>query len=74
MTADGVPKADDGKWDAVIDLSSNLARTSAADTAPGPAFFTPFTTTLVEMKMNREPMPLDVTSPNQIAWLLERLP
>jgi hypothetical protein len=26
------------------------------------------------MKMNREPMPLDATSPNQIAWFLERLP
>jgi hypothetical protein len=74
MTADGVPKADDGKWDAVIDLSSNLASTSVANAAPRPAFFTPFTTTLVEMKMNREPMPLDATSPNQIAWFLQRLP
>jgi len=74
MTADGVPKADDGKWDAVIDLSSNLESTSATNGAVGPAFFTPFTTTLVEMKMNREPMPLDATSPNQIAWFLQQLP
>jgi hypothetical protein len=56
----------------VIDLSSNLASASVANAAPRPAFFTPFTTTLVEMKMNREPMPLDATSPNQIAWFLQR--
>jgi len=74
MTADGVPKADDGKWDAVIDLSSNLANAKNADGSQGPAFFTPFTTTLVEMTMNREPMPLDSTSPNQITWFLRELP
>jgi hypothetical protein len=74
MTADGVPRADEGKWDAVIDLSSNLENARAAHRGAGPSFFAPFTTTLVEMKMNREPMPLDATSPNQIAWFLKQLP
>jgi hypothetical protein len=74
MTADGVARTDEGKWDAVIDLSSNLASAALPDGRPATAFFTPFTTTLIEMKMNREPMPLDARSPNQIAWFLERLP
>lgn len=42
----------DGKWDAVIDMT---------DLLPGPktetSFFFPFTTTLIEIKINREPMP-----------------
>jgi hypothetical protein len=74
MTAEGVPQAGDGKWDAVIDLSSNLASAAASNGGKAPDFFTPFTTTLVEMKMNREPMPLDITSPNQVAWFLKQLP
>jgi hypothetical protein len=72
ITPSGVPTAEQGKWDAVIDLSSNLANAEPAGLAP--RFFTPFTTTLVEMKMNREPMPLDATSPNQITWFLQEIP
>ena len=68
-----MPSAAEGKWDAVIDLSSNLAHAEPAE-GLAPRFFTPFTTTLVEMKMNREPMPLDATSPNQIAWFLQDIP
>jgi hypothetical protein len=75
MTSTGVPKAQEGKWDAVIDLSSNLMNTPLP---PGGAedvrFFTPFTTTLVEIKMNREPMPLDLQQPNQVTWFLSELP
>jgi hypothetical protein len=32
----------------------------------GTSFFTPFTTTLVEIRMNREPMPL--TGRNRVLW------
>jgi hypothetical protein len=72
MTEGGDMKTDEGKWDAVIDLSSNL-KGAATNSAADPAFFYPFTTTLVELKMNREPMPLDGTLPNQIAWFLDAL-
>jgi hypothetical protein len=74
MTSEGVPKSDEGKWDAVIDLSSHLANAQTQPDARPAQFFYPFTTTLVEMKMNREPMPLDSKSPNQITWFLDELP
>ena len=51
--------SDDGKWDAELDISS------LADDA-GVQFFHPFTTTLVELRMNREPLPL--TGQNQVCW------
>jgi hypothetical protein len=41
----------DGKWDAIIDLSVMLQQTDVR-------FFYPFTTTLIELKLNREPQPL----------------
>ena len=74
MTPAGVPKSDEGKWDAIIDLSSNLSTAPPPIDGDPPAFFTPFTTTLVEIKMNREPMPLDLAAKNQIAWFLAELP
>ncbi|HMJ02787.1 MAG TPA: hypothetical protein VK506_07590, partial [Conexibacter sp.] len=40
----------DGVWDAFIDLSSLLGDAQVR-------FFHPFTTTLVELRLNREPMP-----------------
>lgn len=49
----------DGKWDAELDVSSLV------DDA-GVRFFYPFTTTLVELKLNREPLPL--TGANQVCW------
>jgi hypothetical protein len=49
----------DGKWDASIDISS-----LADDT--GIKFFYPFTTTLVELRLNREPLPL--TGKNEVCW------
>ena len=60
----------EGKWDATIDLSSNLKSVSDGD---DPALFYPFTITLVGMKMNREPMPLDSTQANQMTWFLDEL-
>jgi pimeloyl-ACP methyl ester carboxylesterase len=49
----------DGKWDASLDISS-----LADDT--GIKFFYPFTTTLIELKLNREPLPL--TGKNEVCW------
>jgi hypothetical protein len=49
----------EGKWDASIDISS-----LADDT--GIKFFYPFTTTLVELRLNREPLPL--TGKNEVCW------
>ena len=49
----------EGKWDATLDLSS-----LADDT--GIKFFYPFTTTLIELKLNREPLPL--TGKNEVCW------
>ena len=42
---------EEGKWDAIINMTSLLKDTKVK-------FFWPFTTTLVELKMDREPMPL----------------
>ena len=49
----------EGKWDATLDLSS-----LADDT--GIKFFYPLTTTLIELKLNREPLPL--TGKNEVCW------
>ncbi len=48
-----------GKWDAVIEFDPSLAEGEAT-------FFFPYTTTLVEIRMNREPMPL--TGINKVLW------
>ena len=53
------PPTRDGKWDAALDISS------LADNA-GIKFFYPFTTTLIELKLNREPLPL--TGKNEVCW------
>jgi hypothetical protein len=57
--APDAPNAHDGKWDASLDISS-----LADDT--GIKFFYPFTTTLIELKLNREPLPR--TGKNEVCW------
>ena len=47
----------DGKWDAIIDIGKMLKE-------KGVRFFYPFTTTLIELRINREPMPL--TGPTEL--------
>lgn len=47
-----------GKWDAKIDISKLLKNEIT--------FFYPFTTTLVEIKLNREPLPL--VGRNDVCW------
>ncbi|MEO8577835.1 MAG: hypothetical protein ABI556_14085 [Gemmatimonadales bacterium] len=51
--------ADADKWDAELDISGLVDD-------KGVKFFYPFTTTLVELRMNREPLPL--TGKNQVCW------
>jgi hypothetical protein len=51
--------SDDGKWDAELDISSLVDDV-------GLRFFYPFTTTLVELRLNREPLPL--SGVNQVCW------
>ncbi|MEO8908783.1 MAG: hypothetical protein ABI408_00955 [Gemmatimonadaceae bacterium] len=53
------PNPRDGKWDAALDISSLVDD-------KGIKFFYPFTTTLIELKLNREPLPL--TGKNEICW------
>lgn len=61
----GSGKAEDGtpvreaKWDGTLDISS-----LSDDT--GIKFFYPFTTTLIELRLNREPLPL--TGKNEVCW------
>ena len=49
----------EAKWDATLDISSLPSDT-------GIRFFYPFTTTLIELQLNREPLPL--TGKNEVCW------
>ena len=51
ITLTSAPAADPGKWDAQLDLSPTIGD-------QGVKLFFPFTTTLVEIRINREPLPL----------------
>lgn len=51
-----------GKWDAVIEFDPSIADGEAT-------FFFPYTTTLVEIRMNREPMPLQGI--NKVLWFID---
>jgi pimeloyl-ACP methyl ester carboxylesterase len=53
------PSGSDGKWDAALNISSLVDDT-------GIKFFYPFTTTLIELRLNREPLPL--TGKNEVCW------
>lgn len=59
-SSDGpVDTTDDSNWDAELDISSLVDD-------EGVRFFYPFTTTLVEIRLNREPLPL--SGVNQVCW------
>ncbi|MGI9140999.1 MAG: esterase/lipase family protein [Gemmatimonadaceae bacterium] len=49
----------DGKWDGELDLSSLVGDAQVK-------FFFPYTTTLVEIRLNREPLPL--SGRNEVCW------
>ena len=57
--SDTAATARDGKWDAELDISALAGDANVK-------FFYPFTTTLVEIKLNREPLPL--TGKNEVCW------
>lgn len=57
---------EDGKWDAVVNLTPTL-QPAGDEGATGPVeVFYPFTTTLIELKLNREPLP--PMGPNRVLW------
>lgn len=64
ITPDGTALDPAGKWDAAIDLSAYLGRDA------GFRLFYPFTTTFIEICLNREPMPL--VGKNEVFWIPER--
>jgi hypothetical protein len=57
----GGATAREGKWDAMMDLSPTIEDCR---------FFYPFTTTLIEIRLNREPYPM--TGYNDVTWFLPR--
>jgi len=58
-STDAPALAREAKWDGTLDISS-------LPTDTGIKFFYPFTTTLIELRLNREPLPL--TGKNEVAW------
>lgn len=57
-----VTARDKNKWDAIIQFDAKIG-------AKDVKFFFPYTTTLVELRMNREPMPL--SGVNRVFWFHE---
>jgi hypothetical protein len=57
--SDATGTTSDGKWDAALDISALAGDANVK-------FFYPFTTTLVEIRLNREPLPL--TGKNEVCW------
>jgi pimeloyl-ACP methyl ester carboxylesterase len=71
MSADSAELVFDGKWDGEIELSAVLGKPNV-DKSSGKEsvnFFHPFTTTLIEIRLNRDPEPL--VGRNQVLRLLE---
>lgn len=60
----GAQVNEEGKWDAEVDISDTVRKAAEVK------FFYPFTTTLVEVTLNREPMPL--SGKNTVFWFVER--
>jgi hypothetical protein len=56
------PVNEDGKWDAVIEIPLH-------PTDGGPTLFAPFTTTLVEIILERDPLPLGDKTSDVLKWI-----
>lgn len=56
-----LPTRERDKWDAIIEFDSSIGSKEVQ-------FFYPYTTTLVELRLNREPMPLEGI--NKVFWFL----
>jgi hypothetical protein len=63
ISADGMRINRSGKWDAEVNISDTLAKAQID-------FFHPFTTTLIQIRMNREPLPL--AGRNDVFWFHDR--
>ena len=63
MTLDASGPNRNGKWDAMLDLLPVIGDQKLK-------FFFPYTTTLLELRLNREPMPL--TGFNDVLWFEPR--
>ena len=61
-TSDRAKLREDGKWDARVAITPMLRDTEVK-------FFYPLTTTLIELRLNREPMPL--AGRNTVFWFLD---
>ena len=57
---------EDGKWDAAINLTPTLRPTGEGGAPGSVSVFHPFTTTLIELKLNREPLP--PVGRNKVLW------
>lgn len=62
VSKDGTTMNPDGKWDALIDLGKALGKDKTF------GLFYPFTTTFVEIHINREPMPM--VGKNSVYWFV----
>jgi hypothetical protein len=58
-----VSAREENKWDAILQFDARIGRRDVR-------FVHPYTTTLVEIRMNREPMPL--TGVNRVFWFLRQ--
>ena len=64
ITVEGEPQESDGRWDAELKLD-HLLKAEVK-------FFCPFTTTLIEIRLNREPMPINRAKENTILTFAEK--
>jgi hypothetical protein len=64
ITLEGEPQQSDGRWDAELNLDHLLNAKVK--------FFCPFTTTLIEIRLNREPMPINRAKENSILTFVEK--
>jgi len=62
-----IKKDGQSTWDACLDLSPLLKDAKTK-------LFYPLTTTLVEVQLNREPIPLEYNSPNTVCWFMGKEP
>ena len=60
--ADALRGEEAAKWDAIVEFDATIG-------ARDVRFFQPYTTTLVELRMNREPLPLE--GANRVFWFMQ---
>lgn len=63
---------EEGKWDAAVNISSTVRPVDGAGGGARIDLFYPFTTTLIEIKLNREPLP--PMGPTRVLWFAGQEP